>query len=134
MQRQARTLENLLIPESFITPSQYRDSRTSDQRRLSQEQRLLLAVLVDGIMAFKDFFRKAEVVRWVACEETELPDPPNRIPFLFCVANLVEGIAPKTARKIYLDKCRNYQPTIIRTLSPIQHIAPRKYKQRVAAA
>ena len=50
----AAKLDLLLIPESYITPSQYQDSRVGNQVRLTADQRLILAVLADGIEAFKD--------------------------------------------------------------------------------
>lgn len=127
LQADAAKLDQFLIPESCITPSQYQDSCKGNQVRLTEEQRLIVALLADGIMAFKDFFQRAEVMRWVNSDQLT---PNKNLPFLFCIAALGLEIEPPISRAIYLDKCRHYTPTVIRTLSPIQVIAPRTRQER----
>jgi hypothetical protein len=126
----AAKLDLLLIPESYITPSQYQDSRVGNQVRLTADQRLILAVLADGIEAFKDFFQRGEVLRWINSNETT---PVKSLPFLFCIAALGLELDPMTARKIYLDKCRNYSPTVIRTTAPAKALYRRSRQDRALA-
>jgi hypothetical protein len=118
-------LSQLLIPELTITPSQFHDSRISNQIRLLPEQKLLLGVLVDGIFAFKDFVTRGSVIAWINSDERDLPDPPNYFPFLFCIENLGLDLTPAVARAVYMKQCREYEPTILRTISPLASIAPR---------
>lgn len=121
---QAEQFASLLIPESILTPAQYWESLTSSQSRLKEEQRLFLAILVDGIIAFKSFFQRAEVLRWVASDDRV---PSDNFPFLFCVSGLLDPEPePSESRRIYLDRCRNYRPVGIRTSTPFRTIQPNR--------